>query len=204
MHRYCFPYEVFLCCRLDRCPWQFVLRAITAPKIHSPAPIPLPPPKKIPHLRTVLLQIDFLQFQPRLRLSQAEGKTFVFDPVRRKDLVLTPEELLRQLVLLYLLEHKKYPANRIRVEVGFTINGLRRRSDIVVYDAEVKPWLLVECKSPKVRLTQATFEQAARYNLEMRAPYLVVTNGPATYCCELDFEEQRFHYLQELPDLLKA
>ena len=55
-----------------------------------------------------------------------------------------------------------------------------------------------------LRLTQATFEQAARYNLEMRAPYLVVTNGPATYCCELDFEEQRFHYLQELPDLLKA
>jgi len=114
-------------------------------------------------------------------------------------MVLTPEELLRQLVLIYLLEIKNYPANRIRVEAGFTLNGLQKRSDIVVFDAAVNPWLLVECKSPKVPLTQATFEQAARYNLELRAPFLAVTNGLATFCCALDFEQQSIEYLADFP-----
>jgi hypothetical protein len=147
----------------------------------------------------VLLQLDFLQFQPKLRLSKSGEKTFVFDPVRLKDVALTPEELLRQLVLLYLLEIKNYPANRIRVEAGFTLNGLQKRSDIIVFDAGVKPWLLVECKSPKVPLTQTTFEQAARYNLQWQAPFLAVTNGLATFCCQLDFEKQAFEYLEDLP-----
>lgn len=149
----------------------------------------------------MLLQLDFLQFQPKLRLTRSGDKTFVFDPIRRKDVALIPEELLRQLVLLYLLEIKNYPANRIRVEAGFTLNGLQKRSDIIVFDAAIKPWLLVECKSPKVPLTQATFEQAARYNLQWQAPFLAVTNGLATFCCALDFEKQGFEYLSELPDL---
>ena len=117
-------------------------------------------------------------------------------------MALIPEELLRQLVLLYLLEVKKYPANRIRVEAGFTLNGLQKRSDIIVFDSAVKPWLLVECKSPKVPLTQDTFEQAARYNLRWQAPFLAVTNGLATFCCALDFERQGVEYLKDLPDLL--
>lgn len=151
----------------------------------------------------MLLQLDFLQFQPQLRLSKSGATTFVFDPVRRKDLVLTPEELLRQLVLLYLLEVKKYPANRLRVEVGFVLNGLQKRSDIVVFDANVQPWLVLECKSPKVPLTQATFEQAARYNMALRAPFLAVTNGLATFCCALDFERQSFEYRPDLPDFFQ-
>ena len=150
----------------------------------------------------MLLQLDFLQFRPQLRLTRSGDKTFVFDPIRRKDVALIPEELLRQLVLLYLLEVKKYPANRIRVEAGFTLNGLQKRSDIIVFDSAVKPWLLVECKSPKVPLTQATFEQAARYNLRWQAPFLAVTNGLATFCCALDFERQGVEYLKDLPDLL--
>lgn len=150
----------------------------------------------------MLLQLDFLQFQPKLRLSKSGEKIFVFDPIRRKDVALIPEELLRQLVLLYLLEVKNYPANRIRVEAGFTLNGLQKRSDIIVFDADVKPWLLVECKSPKVPLTQATFEQEARYNLQWQAPFLAVTNGLATFCCRLDFEKQSFEYLEDLPPLV--
>ncbi|MBV6439628.1 MAG: restriction endonuclease subunit R [Haliscomenobacteraceae bacterium CHB4] len=152
------------------------------------------------YLRPVLLQLDFLQFQPKLRLSRSGEKTFVYDPIRRKDVALIPEELLRQLVLQFLLEVKNYPANRIRVEAGFTLNGLQKRSDIIVFDAAIKPWLLVECKSPKVPLTQATFEQAARYNLQWQAPFLAVTNGLATFCCSLDFEKQAFEYLGDLPD----
>jgi hypothetical protein len=148
----------------------------------------------------MLLELDFLQFQSRLRLSKTGDASFVFDPIRRKDVALTPEELLRQLVLQYLLEAKKYPAQRIRSEVGIEVNGLRRRCDLIVYDAALQPWLLIECKSPKVALDQRSFEQAARYNLRLRAPFLVVTNGLATYCCALDFEQESFQYLAELPD----
>lgn len=148
----------------------------------------------------MLLELDFLQFQPKLRLSKLGDITFVFDPIRKKEVVLTPEELLRQLVLSYLLEVKKCPPHRIRTEIGIEVNGLKKRCDIVVFDADVKPWLLVECKSPKVRLTQATFEQAARYNLHLKAPFLVATNGLNTYCCALDFEQSSFEYLLDLPD----
>lgn len=148
----------------------------------------------------MLLELDLLQFQPRLRLSKSGETAFVFDPIRRKEVVLTPEELLRQLMLLYLLEEKKYPAHRIRSEVGIEVNGLRRRCDLVVFDAEVKPWLLVECKSPKIALNQKTFEQAARYNMRLRAPFLIITNGLTTYCSALDFEEKKFEYLEALPE----
>lgn len=148
----------------------------------------------------MLLELDLLPFQSRLRLSQSEGKYLVFDPVRRKNIVLTPEEMLRQMVLHYLLEIKIYPANRIRVEIGIELNGLKKRCDIVVFDPELRPWLLVECKSPKVALNQATFEQAARYNLQLQAPFLAITNGLATYCAGLDFENQGFEYLSDLPE----
>ncbi len=148
----------------------------------------------------MLLELDLLQFQPRLRLTKSDDGAFVFDPIRRKEVVLTPEELLRQLVLLYLLEEKKYPAQRIRSELGIQVNGLSRRCDLVIFDAALKPWLLVECKSPKVILNQKTFEQAARYNLSLRAPYLTVTNGLATYCSALDFEQESFEYLAGLPE----
>lgn len=148
----------------------------------------------------MLLQLDFLQFQPQLRLSRSGEKTFVFDPVRRKEVALIPEELLRQLVLRYLLDVKKYPLNRIRVEAGFTLNGLQKRSDIIVFDAGLQPWLLLECKSPKIALNQAVFEQAARYNLQWKAPYLAITNGLATFCCALNFEQETFEYLPDMPD----
>ena len=120
--------------------------------------------------------------------------------MRRKEVALIPEELLRQLVLRYLLDVKKYPLNRIRVEAGFTLNGLQKRSDIIVFDPALQPWLLVECKSPKVALNRAVFEQAARYNLQWKAPYLAVTNGLATFCCALDFEREAFEYLPDFPD----
>jgi hypothetical protein len=148
-----------------------------------------------------MLSIDYLQGQSALRLSRDDkGKKWVFDPIRRKNVVLTPEELLRQLVLQYLLDIKKYPANRIRVEIGIELNGLQKRCDVVVFDAEVRPWLLIECKSPKIALRQDTFEQAARYNLPLRAPFLAVTNGLGTLCCALDFESGDIFYLDDFPD----
>ena len=148
----------------------------------------------------MLLELDFLQYQPKLRLSKSGENTYVYDPIRKKDVVLQPEELLRQLVLQYLLEEKKCPPHRIRSEIGIEVNGLKKRCDIVVFDADFQPWLLVECKSPKVRLTQASFEQAARYNLQLKAPFLAVTNGLTSYCASLDFENASFEYLPDFPD----
>ncbi|TNE61012.1 MAG: type I restriction enzyme HsdR N-terminal domain-containing protein [Bacteroidetes bacterium] len=149
----------------------------------------------------MLLQLDFLQFEPDLKLSSAgEGTKLIFDPIRRKHVVLTPEELLRQLVLQYLLQVKEYPANRIRSEVGLVLNQRPKRCDIAVFDTQVRPWLIIECKSPKVALRQATFEQVAVYNLQFRAPFLAVTNGLATFSCALDFDESSFSFLPDLPD----
>lgn len=148
----------------------------------------------------MLLQPNFLQVQHKLRLSRADDGQWVYDPIRRKELVLTPEELLRQLVLRYFLDIKAYPANRIRSEIGIEVNGLKKRCDIVVFDPQMQPWLLVECKSPKVAVDQGTFEQAARYNLQLQAPYLAVTNGLATFCCRLDFMRSAFEYLADFPE----
>ncbi|MCE2820932.1 MAG: type I restriction enzyme HsdR N-terminal domain-containing protein [Saprospiraceae bacterium] len=110
--------------------------------------------------------------------------------------------LLRQLFLLYLVEEKKYSPGRIRSEIGIEVNGMKKRCDIVVFDAQINPWLLVECKSPGVELTQSVFEQAAVYNLRLKAPYMAITNGLATYCCALDFEQSGFTYLDDLPDMV--
>lgn len=148
------------------------------------------------------LSLDFLQYQRELRVSTgADGKKRVFDPIRRKDIVLTPEELLRQLTLHYLLQYKQYPSHRLRVEFGLEVNGLRKRCDIVVFDQQVQPWLLVECKSPKVALNEKTFGQVAAYNIPFQAPYLAVTNGLSTFCCALDHQQGSFTFLEDFPSL---
>jgi Type I restriction enzyme R protein N terminus (HSDR_N) len=132
-----------------------------------------------------MLQLDFLQYQSAVQMRKSSDGHEVFDPIRRKWLVLTPEEMLRQLVLQYLLLAKNYPRQRIRTEIGITVNDMPRRCDIVVFDQAVNPWLLVECKSPKVPLTQAVVDQAARYNLTLGVPFLAVTNGLNTACFAL-------------------
>ncbi len=146
------------------------------------------------------LQLDFWQYRAHLRRTSTEGGVLVFDPVRRKHVVLTPEEGVRQLVLQYLLHAKGYPPSRIRVEIGLTFNGMMRRCDIAVFDPQLRPWLLVECKSPKVALAQAAFEQVARYNLVFQAPFLAITNGETTYCAQLDHLNQSFAFLPDFPD----
>ncbi|MCS7036484.1 MAG: type I restriction enzyme HsdR N-terminal domain-containing protein [Saprospiraceae bacterium] len=148
----------------------------------------------------MLLQLDFWTYHSRLRRSEKDGQVFVFDPIRRKHVTLTPEEGLRQLVVQYLLHTKQYPPSHIRVEIGLLLNGMPRRCDIAVFDPHLQPWLLVECKSPKVPLTQTTFEQVARYNLTFRAPFLAITNGEATFCAQLDSEHGAFAFLNDFPE----
>jgi hypothetical protein len=150
------------------------------------------------------LQLDYLQFKSALQIGLEKGKQKVHDPIRKKRVVLTPEELLRQLVLRYLLDHKQYPSHRIRSEIGIKINHMPRRCDIVVFDQSVQPWLLVECKSPKIPLNQAVMEQAARYNLTLGVPFLAITNGLYTYVCELDHASGSWQFLLDFPDWPEA
>ncbi len=146
------------------------------------------------------LQLDFWQYEARLRRWEEGGHALLYDPIRRRKVAFTPEEWLRQLVLQYLLNAKSYPPGLMRTEVGLTFNGMPRRCDIVVFDRQLRPWLLVECKSPKIPLAQSTFEQVARYNLVFQAPFLAITNGTATFCAHLNHEQGTFLFVSDFPD----
>ncbi len=146
-----------------------------------------------------MIAIDFLQYKNQLKLKNDKERRYIFDPIRQKYLVLFPEEFVRQLVLLYLIEEKKYNKNRIKVEKTLKVNERTKRCDILIYNQAVQPLLLVECKAPNVKITQATFEQIAWYNMPLQVQYLVVTNGLTTYCCEMDYEKQSYHFLEEIP-----
>jgi hypothetical protein len=120
------------------------------------------------------------------RLKEAEGKLWIFDPLRKKFLVLTPEEWVRQHFVNYLTVHLKYPRSLIKIEGGLTYNQLAKRSDIVVFDRDGKPWMLVECKSPDIKLSEQTIRQAAMYNSKLSARFITVSNGLAHMTCKVD------------------
>jgi len=128
----------------------------------------------------------------------AEGQSKqIFDFVRKKFVSLTPEEWVRQHFLHFMVNEKKYPASLMGVEMMVRVNELSQRADIVVYNNEGKPWMIVECKKTDVALTQETFYQIARYNLKLQVPYMVITNGQEHYC--LFFNGKEFEYLDDLP-----
>lgn len=132
------------------------------------------------------IAIDFLTHQKFLVGRKGKGgKAEIFDPIRRKYLILQPEELVRQLVLQYLYRDCDIPFRQMRSEFGISVNSLQKRCDIVVFDYQVQPRLIVECKANNIPITQGVFDQIARYNLRLRVPFLVVTNGLTTYCCRV-------------------
>ncbi|MDX6747194.1 type I restriction enzyme HsdR N-terminal domain-containing protein [Polaribacter sp. PL03] len=136
----------------------------------------------------------------KFRLKSNENKTLIFDNLRKKYMVLTPEEWVRQHYVQYLIEEKKYPISLIALEKQLTINNRKKRTDILVFNAEGKPDIIVECKAPKIKITQATFDQIARYNLKLRANFLIVTNGLEHFYCKMDFENETYIFLKEIPD----
>lgn len=146
------------------------------------------------------IDIPLLSLEEHLQTRSADGQRQLFDPIRRKWVALTPEELVRQLLILYLVREKGYSSNRIGVEKMLKVNTLTRRFDLLVYAPDMSPWMLIECKAPTVPISQATFDQVARYNLPLRVPYLAVSNGMHTYCCALDYERQDYTFLKEFPD----
>lgn len=129
-----------------------------------------------------------------------EGKHIqIFDPFRKKYLVLSPEEWVRQHFLQYLVNEKNYPASLIRIETGLKYNQLIKRADILIHNVQGNPYLLVECKSPTTRISQDAFDQVARYNMIFKVKYLVVTNGMNHFCCEMNYDANTYHYLKEIP-----
>jgi hypothetical protein len=134
------------------------------------------------------------------RFKNNENKVSIFDEIRKKFIILTPEEWVRQHVVLYLLEEKKYPKSLINVEKVLKVNGLRKRYDVVVYNPDGSIFVLIECKAPEIKIAQATFDQIARYNMTLKAEYLMVTNGLNHYFCIMDFENEKYQFLKELPN----
>lgn len=126
-------------------------------------------------------------------------RTQILDVFRNKYVFLTPEEWVRQHVLHYLVNDHKYPKNLVAVEVSLTLNGLSKRADIVVYDRNMNPWMIVECKSQEIALDQKVYDQAARYNLTLKVPYLVVTNGLKLFAAKINFIENAVTRLKEIP-----
>jgi hypothetical protein len=148
------------------------------------------------------LHLDLMRFTDFLKIKREGGKRWIFDPIRRKWLVLQPEEMIRQLVLHFLVEEKRYNLARISVEKKLKINSLDKRFDLLVYSQDLRPFLLVECKAPQVPIGQDVFRQASWYNLPLKVRYILVTNGIETYCCAMDYERQEHEFLTEVPDFV--
>jgi len=134
-----------------------------------------------------------------LKLKEESGRTLVFDPFRSKYLVLTPEEHVRQHFARFLVEERGFPASRMATEYALKLNKMSKRCDIIVFDRQVKPVVLVECKAPSVRITQDVFDQVARYNVVFRVSYLLVTNGLKHYCAKVGFESGEITFLEDIP-----
>jgi len=134
-----------------------------------------------------------------LTVREHNGKTQVFDIVRKKFVSLTPEEWVRQHFIHFLLNTKKVPATLLAVEMSLKYNRMKKRSDIVVFDRKGKAVLVVECKAPDVEVTENTFRQVAMYNMTLQVPYLVVTNGMHHYACRIDQEKKSYTFLGEVP-----
>ena len=134
------------------------------------------------------------------RFKNTENKVSIFDEIRKKFILLTPEEWVRQHVIHFLLLDKNYPKSYINVEKLIKINDLSKRYDVVVFQPNGEIFLLIECKAPEVAISQQTFDQIARYNLVLKAKYLMVTNGLNHYFCQMDFENEKYVFLKELPE----
>lgn len=130
-----------------------------------------------------MVSINFSSIQ--LQLKNQDGKVYVFDPIRKKWVVLTPEEHVRQYMISYLITHLNYPASLISVEKKIIVAGLPKRFDIVIYSRDNHaPWMLIECKAPDVLLTENTLHQLLNYHNTMQCSYWVLTNGHQTYCAD--------------------
>ena len=133
------------------------------------------------------------------KLLEKDGKTFIFDGLRKKHLVLTPEEWVRQHFIQFLINEKHFPKALLQIEGGLILHQLQKRTDIVVFNRAGEKIMVVECKAPSVKIDQAVFDQAARYNSVHQTKWIVVTNGLTHFFAEINHLEKSFNFKEELP-----
>ncbi|MBU0696300.1 MAG: type I restriction enzyme HsdR N-terminal domain-containing protein [Bacteroidetes bacterium] len=146
-------------------------------------------------------------FKPKLlnlppypfKLTQKDDTLFIFDELRKKSLVLTPEEWVRQHFIQFLIHQKKYPRTLIKLEGGLKLNQLQKRTDILVFNSLGKADILVECKASSVKIDQKVFDQIARYNMVHQVNYLAVSNGLQHYFCRMDYQNSTYAFIEDLP-----
>ena len=147
-----------------------------------------------------LPNLNFPAYNFRIQKASPEGQSLkIFDIIRKKFIALTPEEWVRQHLIHFLVNERKFPQTLISVEKKLLINGLLKRTDLVIYSTLHKPLLLVECKAPSVKIDQQVFDQAARYNLSLDLNYYILSNGIETYCCKVDHLNQKYDFLENIP-----
>ena len=146
-----------------------------------------------------MIKIEFPKEQPKLR--QHERVKEIFDTIRKKWLILTPEEWVRQNIILFLLLTQDYPSSLISVEKEIKLADLKKRYDIVVFNRQTLPWMIIECKEMNVSLSQKTMEQILRYHISIPAKYLIITNG--SHCFGFEKREDRFIEIDLFPDFDK-
>jgi hypothetical protein len=134
------------------------------------------------------------------RFKNSENKIYIFDVVRKKFVILQPEEWVRQHVVHFLITEKKYPLSLINVEKQVKVNSLVKRYDIIVFKSDGSIQLLVECKAPEINILQSSFDQIAQYNMQLKSDYLMLTNGLHHFFCKMDFVKEKYSFLRDIPD----
>lgn len=133
------------------------------------------------------------------QLQIKEDQVYIFDELRKKHLLVTPEEWVRQHWIQHLINEKEFPKGLIQSEGGLTLNSLKKRTDLVMFDRNGERLLIAEFKAPSIKISQAVFDQISRYNIIHRVPFLLVSNGLEHYYCQVDFEKSTYVFLEELP-----
>lgn len=136
------------------------------------------------------------------RIKSKENKLYIFDRNRKKEVLLTDEEWVRQHFVEYLVNNKDYPRSLIAVEKQCKVENMTKRTDIMVFDRKGEAEIIVECKAPHIKISQSTFDQIARYNLQMKANYLIVTNGLEHFFCQMDHEAREYKFLKDIPNFV--
>lgn len=134
-----------------------------------------------------------------VKVAERDGRTVIFDAIRRRYVDLTPEEWVRQHFVHFLLEHKGYPQALMANEVQVLLNGTKKRCDTVLYRRDLTARMIVEYKAPDVEITQKVFDQITRYNMVLKVDYLIVSNGLQHYCCRINYEKNSYTFLQDIP-----
>jgi type I site-specific restriction endonuclease len=133
------------------------------------------------------------------KIKEEKEKKYVFDEVRRRYVALTPEEWVRQHMIRFLNLTRNYPLSLFSIEKKHVHNRMARRCDFVIYDRLGYPLMIVECKAPAVEIGQQVFDQASRYNQQLKAPYLLITNGKKHFCCKVNVDNHGFEFLTDIP-----